>query len=267
MASSSGSGISSVLSRGEDDNSTVMSSEDSSDDHDGGPAAKLELDLTLAVGGGNNCKESLSVARDFEFCSSSSSSTTTQTRGKANNGNATVGTKRSAADSVSSQVVGWPPIRAYRMNSMANHSKSVATEGFNSIVEINKSNTTVVEKANLSTNNTSRDAKVRTSHFVKVNMDGIPIGRKVDLTAHSCYETLAQMLEDMFVQRTKTVNAMRPGRRSKLLDGSSEFVLTYEDKEGDWMLVGDVPWGMFLGSIKRLRIMKTSNATGLAPRT
>lgn len=32
-------------------------------------------------------------------------------------------------------------------------------------------------------------------------------------------------------------------RRSKLLNGSSEFVLTYEDKEGDWMLVGDVPWG------------------------
>ena len=31
-------------------------------------------------------------------------------------------------------------------------------------------------------------------------------------------------------------------QRSKLLDGSSEFVLTYEDKEGDWMLVGDVPW-------------------------
>lgn len=28
----------------------------------------------------------------------------------------------------------------------------------------------------------------------------------------------------------------------KLLDGLSEFVLTYEDKEGDWMLVGDVPW-------------------------
>lgn len=32
-------------------------------------------------------------------------------------------------------------------------------------------------------------------------------------------------------------------RHSKLLDGSSKFVLTYEDKEGDWMLVGDVPWG------------------------
>lgn len=32
-------------------------------------------------------------------------------------------------------------------------------------------------------------------------------------------------------------------RPSKLLDGSSDFVLTYEDKDGDWMLVGDVPWG------------------------
>ncbi len=30
---------------------------------------------------------------------------------------------------------------------------------------------------------------------------------------------------------------------SKLLDASSEFVFTYEDKEGDWMLVGDDPWG------------------------
>lgn len=32
------------------------------------------------------------------------------------------------------------------------------------------------------------------------------------------------------------------GGSSKLLVGSSEYVLTYEDKEGDWMLVGDVPW-------------------------
>ena len=32
-------------------------------------------------------------------------------------------------------------------------------------------------------------------------------------------------------------------KASKLLDGSCEFALTYEDKDGDWMLVGDVPWG------------------------
>lgn len=31
---------------------------------------------------------------------------------------------------------------------------------------------------------------------------------------------------------------------SRLIDllHGSEYVLTYEDKDGDWMLVGDVPW-------------------------
>ncbi|KAL1199687.1 Auxin-responsive protein IAA4 [Cardamine amara subsp. amara] len=43
----------------------------------------------------------------------------------------------------------------------------------------------------------------------------------------------------------------------------SDFVPTYEDKDGDWMLVGDVPWEMFVSSCKRLRIMKGSEAKGL----
>ena len=84
-----------------------------------------------------------------------------------------------------------------------------------------------------------------------------------------------------------------------LLNGS-EYVPTYEDKDGDWMLVGDVPWEyvsmlsrelqaieifviilsqlflqtcitdsistwsrMFVDSCKRLRIMKGSEAIGL----
>ena len=39
-----------------------------------------------------------------------------------------------------------------------------------------------------------------------------------------------------------------PGREtlseSKLKDllHGSEYVITYEDKDGDWMLMGDVPW-------------------------
>ena len=43
----------------------------------------------------------------------------------------------------------------------------------------------------------------------------------------------------------------------------SKYVPTYEDKDGDWMLVGDVPWEMFTSSCKRLRIMKGSEAKGL----
>ncbi|KAJ7549399.1 hypothetical protein O6H91_07G052200 [Diphasiastrum complanatum] len=47
---------------------------------------------------------------------------------------------------------------------------------------------------------------------------------------------------------------------------NSDYVITYEDKDGDLMLVGDVPWGMFIVTVKRLRIMKGSEAIGLAPR-
>lgn len=43
------------------------------------------------------------------------------------------------------------------------------------------------------------------SLFVKVNMDGVPIGRKVDLSAHRAYETLALALEDMF-QKPNSIN-------------------------------------------------------------
>ncbi|WRX22528.1 AUX/IAA domain - like 10 [Theobroma cacao] len=43
----------------------------------------------------------------------------------------------------------------------------------------------------------------------------------------------------------------------------SDYAPTYEDKDGDWMLVGDVPWDMFVTSCKRLRIMKGSEARGL----
>uniref|UniRef100_A0A2P2JNT4 Auxin-responsive protein n=1 Tax=Rhizophora mucronata TaxID=61149 RepID=A0A2P2JNT4_RHIMU len=32
------------------------------------------------------------------------------------------------------------------------------------------------------------------------------------------------------------------------------------------MLVGDVPWEMFVDTCKRLKIMKSSDAIGLAPR-
>lgn len=34
---------------------------------------------------------------------------------------------------------------------------------------------------------------------------------------------------------------MSESKLRDLLHGS-EYVLTYEDKDGDWMLVGDVPW-------------------------
>lgn len=98
--------------------------------------------------------------------------------------------------------MGWPPIRAYRMNSMFNQAKPVASEEYNSMVEKSRRQNTVVEKTTDVSNKNSGSARGRTSLLVKVNMDGIPIGRKIDLNAHSCYETLAKTLEDMFHRPT-----------------------------------------------------------------
>ncbi|KAK9993330.1 hypothetical protein SO802_023033 [Lithocarpus litseifolius] len=275
-----------------EDNNLVLSSEDSSSPDE----SELELGLGLSLGG-TACKPQqlyarILTAKDFPSvgssvsvsASSSSSSSSSSCSSSLSRANVTAGTKRSA-DSVAaangaSQVVGWPPIRSYRMNSLVNQAKLPATEEFNSLIGNSKNSNSVVGKG---TNNCSdknngcakEDGRLRSSLFVKVNMDGTPIGRKVDLSAHRCYETLAQTLEDMFHTSTSTISSIRSSgeehdkatRSSKMLDGSSDFVLTYEDKEGDWMLVGDVPWGMFINSVRRLKIMRTSEAKGLAPRS
>lgn len=254
---------------------------------------ELELGLGLSLGGGgataslnkslkapswcnNGQYARILTAKDLPSLVSKSSSSSSPTVPKANH-------KRIAADSVSppngasSQVVGWPPVRAYRMNSL-NQAKLSITEDFSSIVD--KSENVVANKDNNSCNKKGNDTMdkgpLKTSLFVKVNMDGTAIGRKVDLSAHNCYETLARTLEDMFCRSNRTANTrssmeghnlmVEAGGSSKLLVGSSEYVLTYEDKEGDWMLVGDVPWRMFVSSVKRLRIMRTSEANGLAPK-
>ncbi|KAA8540438.1 hypothetical protein F0562_024643 [Nyssa sinensis] len=94
-----------------------------------------------------------------------------------------------------------------------------------------------------------------TKMYVKVSMDGAPFLRKIDLNAHKGYTDLALSLEKLF-------GCFSIGEALKDAD-SSEFVPIYEDKDGDWMLVGDVPWEMFTESCKRLRIMKMSDAKGI----
>ncbi|KZV54366.1 hypothetical protein F511_03621 [Dorcoceras hygrometricum] len=101
-----------------------------------------------------------------------------------------------------------------------------------------------------------KDGVGRKWDFVKVSMDGAPYLRKIDLSSYRNYLDLMKALETMF-KCTIGVYTEREG-----YDGS-EFAPTYEDKDGDWMLVGDVPWEMFVLSCKRLRIMKGSEAKGL----
>ncbi|KAL3726327.1 auxin-responsive protein IAA9 [Eucalyptus grandis] len=151
------------------------------------------------------------------------------------------------APAAKAQVVGWPPIRSYRKNTLATTSKD----------------------------NDEVDGKPGPGAlYVKVSMDGAPYLRKVDLRNYSTYQELSSSLEKMFSGFTigQCGSNGTPGREmlneSKLRDflHGSEYVLTYEDKDGDWMLVGDVPWEMFIDSCKRLKIMKGADAIGLAPR-
>ncbi|CAN4099575.1 unnamed protein product [Withania somnifera] len=92
--------------------------------------------------------------------------------------------------------------------------------------------------------------------YVKVSMDGAPYLRKIDLKMYKCYPELLKALEKMF-KLTISEYSEREGYKG------SEFAPAYEDKDGDLMLVGDVPFEMFLSSCKRIRIMKGSEARGL----
>ncbi|KAJ0591538.1 putative transcription factor interactor and regulator AUX-IAA family [Helianthus annuus] len=120
-------------------------------------------------------------------------------------------------------------------------------------------------------NEDNPNATVGSCVYVKVSMDGAPYLRKVDLKIYSSYLDLSLALEKMFGSfilgqyGTHGVPRREGSSESPLMDllNGSEYVLTYEDKDGDLMLVGDVPWGMFTGSCKRMRIMKSSDAIGL----
>ncbi|KAL7151512.1 hypothetical protein ABFS83_04G035800 [Erythranthe nasuta] len=142
------------------------------------------------------------------------------------------------------QVVGWPPVRSFRKNVMAVQKRTDSDES----------------------------EKGTAAAFVKVSMDGAPYLRKVDLKMYKTYKELSDALGKMFssftIGKCDSQGMMDFMSESKLMDllNSSDYVPTYEDKDGDWMLVGDVPWEMFVGSCKRLRIMKGTEAKGLAPK-
>ncbi|CAA2975712.1 auxin-induced protein 22D-like [Olea europaea var. sylvestris] len=79
--------------------------------------------------------------------------------------------------------------------------------------------------------------------FVKVSMDGAPYLRKIDIKVYKNYPDLLKALENMF-KCSIGVYSEREGCNG------SEFAPTYEDKDGDWMLVGDVHVHYFLQKAK-----------------
>ncbi|RLN30448.1 auxin-responsive protein IAA31-like [Panicum miliaceum] len=162
-------------------------------------------------------------------------------RGKKREGNSSGAEEaaKTAPPAAKAQVVGWPPVRSYRkscfqQSSSAAKSKPAAPE----------------EKAPAPAAAAGGNAL-----FVKVSMDGAPYLRKVDLKMYKGYRELREALEAMFLCFSGGADAPAVN--------PADFAVTYEDKDGDLMLVGDVPFDMFIRTCKRLRIMKGSEARGL----
>jgi auxin-responsive protein IAA len=79
--------------------------------------------------------------------------------------------------SATTPVIGWPPVQTFRRN--------LATSS----------------KASLEQQNRKKHAKpeeTKRAPFVKINMDGIPIGRKMDLNALDSYDKLSLAVDKLF---------------------------------------------------------------------
>lgn len=61
-------------------------------------------------------------------------------------------------------------------------------------------------------------------------MQGIAVGRAVDLTRFDCYEDLLKKLEEMF------------DIEGELCGSTKKWQVVYTDDEDDRMMVGDDPW-------------------------
>ncbi|KAL9251838.1 Auxin-responsive protein IAA26-like protein [Drosera capensis] len=135
-------------------------------------------------------------------------------------------------------VVGWPPLRSFRKNLASSSSGKTSPEPEGKAAKITE-NEKPVENS-------------RKGQFVKINMDGVPIGRKIDLHAYDTYDKLSVAVDELFrgllaaqkdpSSRGNQAQAEEEKAITHLLDGKGEYTLVYEDNEGDRMLVGDVPW-------------------------
>ncbi|XP_073159264.1 auxin response factor 18-like isoform X2 [Henckelia pumila] len=103
------------------------------------------------------------------------------------------------------------------------------------------------EKKHVESEVSVNDSQGKQSYFsssrtrIKVQMQGIPVGRGIDLSAFEGYDDLLTALENMFEIKGE-------------LRHRSRWEVVYTDIEGDMMLVGDDPWLEFLKIAKKICI-------------
>ncbi|KAL8062919.1 hypothetical protein ABFS82_02G176300 [Erythranthe guttata] len=88
---------------------------------------------------------------------------------------------------------------------------------------------------------------------IKVQMQGIAVGRGVDLAAFGGYNELINELEDMF------------GIKGEL-SPRNKWEVVYTDNEGDMMLVGDDPWPEFCKMARKICIYSSEEVKKMSPK-
>lgn len=79
--------------------------------------------------------------------------------------------------------MGWPPVRSCRKNILTSNSTKLEPELSNKVgKEVAGGKSEILEN----------------SLFVKIKMDGVPIGRKVDLKSYSSYDKLSSAVNELF---------------------------------------------------------------------
>ncbi|CAH9146318.1 unnamed protein product [Cuscuta epithymum] len=134
-------------------------------------------------------------------------------------------------------IVGWPPIRTWRKKVLHEH------QGGGWVFVANNGGGGEIVVDNGRVNNGGE----RNSTFVKVKMEGVAIGRKVNLSLYNSYQILSNDLINMFA------------RYRDCDENGRGYTLLYQHKEGDWLVAGDVPWMTFVGSVRRIEILKNRN--------
>ncbi|KAJ0239644.1 AUX/IAA domain-containing protein [Hirschfeldia incana] len=86
----------------------------------------------------------------------------------------------------------------------------------------------------------------------KVQMQGVPVGRAVDLTLINGYSELIDDLEKLFEIEGE-------------LKSRNQWEIVFTDDEGDMMLVGDDPWPEFCNMVKRIFIWSKEEVKKMTP--
>ncbi|KAK1320222.1 Auxin response factor 9 [Acorus calamus] len=102
--------------------------------------------------------------------------------------------------------------------------------------------------------NQSKQSLCATRNRIKVHMQGIAVGRAIDLASLDGYDELITELESMFDIRGE-------------LRQRKKWEVVFTDDEGDMMLVGDDPWGEFCEVVRKIYIYTSEEVKKMKPKS